>query len=136
MDGAVGERIVRTDISHFRPAHIHFLLSVPGYELLITHLFQEGAEYLDSDVVFGTRVELVVEFKLRELVPPPTAARARCHGYWRGMPSCCSRTERPVSPTRPAGATRVVTGPYKREGAPERRRVAWSKAHEQVRLQD
>jgi hydroxyquinol 1,2-dioxygenase len=66
MDGPVGELIGKTDISHFRPAHVHFLINVPGYEPLITHLFQEGAEYLDSDVVFGTKQELVVPFEPRE----------------------------------------------------------------------
>ena len=71
MDGPVGDLIGRTEISHFRPAHIHFLLNVPGYEPLITHLFQEGAEYLDSDVVFGTKAELVVGFERREPGPTP-----------------------------------------------------------------
>ena len=71
MDGPVGDLIGRTDISHFRPAHVHFLLNVPGYEPLITHLFQKGAEYLDSDVVFGTKAELVVEFEPREPGPTP-----------------------------------------------------------------
>jgi hydroxyquinol 1,2-dioxygenase len=71
MDGPVGELISRTDISHFRPAHVHFLLNVPGYEPLITHLFQEGAPYLDSDVVFGTKQELVVAFTEREAGPTP-----------------------------------------------------------------
>ena len=66
MDGPVGELIAQTEISHFRPAHVHFLLDVPGYEPLITHVFQEGAEYLDSDVVFGTKAELVVRFEQRE----------------------------------------------------------------------
>jgi hydroxyquinol 1,2-dioxygenase len=65
MDGPVGALVAQTAISHFRPAHIHFLLAVPGYEPLITHLFQEGAEYLDSDVVFGTKQELVVRFEER-----------------------------------------------------------------------
>jgi hydroxyquinol 1,2-dioxygenase len=65
MDGPVGDLIARTDISHFRPAHIHFLLAVPGFEPLIAHLFQEGAEYLDSDVVFGTKQELVTRFEER-----------------------------------------------------------------------
>ena len=65
MDGPVGDLVSRTAISHFRPAHIHFLINVPGYEPLITHLFQEGAEYLDSDVVFGTKQELVVRFEER-----------------------------------------------------------------------
>jgi hydroxyquinol 1,2-dioxygenase len=66
MDGPVGDVIGRTEISHFRPAHIHFLINVPGYEPLITHLFEEGAPYLDSDVVFGTKQELVVRFEPRE----------------------------------------------------------------------
>lgn len=76
MDGPVGELISRTAISHFRPAHIHFLLAVPGYAPLITHLFQEGAEYLDSDVVFGTKQELVVRFDEREPGPTPDGGRS------------------------------------------------------------
>ena len=62
MDGPVGALIAQTEISHFRPAHVHFLINVPGFRPLITHLFQAGAQYLDSDVVFGTKAELVVEF--------------------------------------------------------------------------
>ncbi len=76
MDGPVGDLIARTQISHFRPAHIHFLINVPGYEPLITHLFQEGAEYLDSDVVFGTKQELVVPFELREPGETPDGGRS------------------------------------------------------------
>lgn len=71
MDGPVGELITSTDISHFRPAHVHFLITEPGHEPLITHLFQEGGEYLDSDVVFGTKQELVVAFTEREPGPTP-----------------------------------------------------------------
>jgi hydroxyquinol 1,2-dioxygenase len=71
MDGPVGQLIGATEISHFRPAHVHFLIDVPGYEPLITHLFQEGSEYLDRDVVFGTKEELVVAFEPREAGPTP-----------------------------------------------------------------
>jgi hydroxyquinol 1,2-dioxygenase len=71
MDGPVGDLIRLTDISHFRPAHVHFLLNVPGFRPLITHLFQEGAEYLDSDVVFGTKEALVVAFDQRDPGPTP-----------------------------------------------------------------
>jgi hydroxyquinol 1,2-dioxygenase len=76
MDGPVGDLIGRTEISHFRPAHIHFLINVPGYEPLITHLFQEGAEYLDSDVVFGTKQELVVAFEPREPGATPDGGKS------------------------------------------------------------
>lgn len=71
MDGPVGELIAQTEISHFRPAHIHFRVDVPGYQPLVTHLFQAGAEYLDSDVVFGTKAELVVKFEERQSGPTP-----------------------------------------------------------------
>jgi hydroxyquinol 1,2-dioxygenase len=71
MDGPVGELISRTDISHFRPAHVHFLLNVPGFEPLITHLFEAGADYLDSDVVFGVKEQLVVQYEKREPGPTP-----------------------------------------------------------------
>jgi hydroxyquinol 1,2-dioxygenase len=71
MDGPVGALIGRTEISHFRPAHVHFLLDVPGYERLITHLFQQGAEYLENDVVFGAKEALVVAFEERDPGPAP-----------------------------------------------------------------
>lgn len=71
MDGPVGELIGATAISHFRPAHVHVLIDQPGFETLVTHLFREGAEYLDSDVVFGTKQELVVAFEPREAGPTP-----------------------------------------------------------------
>jgi len=71
MDGPVGDLVSRTDISHFRPAHVHFLVTAPGYQPLITHLFEEGAEYLDSDVVFGTKAELVVPLIPQDAGPTP-----------------------------------------------------------------
>ena len=80
MDGPVGDLIGRTAISHFRPAHVHFLLTAPGHQPLITHLFQEGAQYLDSDVVFGTKAELVVPFEPREAGPTPDGGTA--DGPW------------------------------------------------------
>ena len=76
MDGPVGDLMHRTDISHFRPAHVHFLVEAEGCERLITHLFQAGAEYLENDVVFGTKEALVVEF--RERPPGTTPAGDEC----------------------------------------------------------
>ncbi|WFG45721.1 dioxygenase [Pseudonocardia alni] len=81
MDGPVGDLVSRTDISPMRPAHIHFLLAVPGYEPLITHLFREGTEFLDSDVVFGVRHELVVDFTRREPGPTPDGGHSEVPWY-------------------------------------------------------
>lgn len=72
MDGTVGDLLRETDISHFRPAHIHFLITAPGYETLITHLFKKGAKYIDSDVVFGVKDKLIVEFEKRPAGKTPT----------------------------------------------------------------
>jgi hydroxyquinol 1,2-dioxygenase len=63
MDGTVGELMQRTKISHYRPAHIHFAVEAPGYHRIVTHLFQRGDRYLDTDVVYGVKAPLIVEFQ-------------------------------------------------------------------------
>ncbi len=72
MDGTVGDLLRQTNISHFRPAHIHFLIAAPGYETLVTHLFKKGAKYIDSDVVFGVKDKLIVEFEKHPAGKTPT----------------------------------------------------------------
>jgi hydroxyquinol 1,2-dioxygenase len=72
MDGTVGDLLRETDISHFRPAHIHFNITAPGYAPLITHLFKKGAQYIDSDVVFGVKEKLIAEFKRQPEGRTPT----------------------------------------------------------------
>jgi hydroxyquinol 1,2-dioxygenase len=63
MDGTVGELMQRTKISHYRPAHIHFVVEAPGYHRIVTHLFQRGDRYIDTDVVYGVKAPLIVDFK-------------------------------------------------------------------------
>jgi hydroxyquinol 1,2-dioxygenase len=74
MDGTVGDLIARTTISEYRPAHVHFRVDAQGCRPLVTHLFQEGAPYLDSDVVFGVKQQLVVRFERHEAGGTPTGA--------------------------------------------------------------
>ena len=71
MDGPVGELMRRTEISEYRPAHIHFMFDEPGYAKLITHLFQDSTDYLDSDVVFGVKDPLIVRFAEHAAGPSP-----------------------------------------------------------------
>jgi hypothetical protein len=63
-----------------RPAHIHFLVNAPGYEPLITHVFIGGDKYLDSDVVFGVKDELVAGVERRNEPAMPDGGRAE--GPW------------------------------------------------------
>jgi len=64
-DGPVGEMIMQTRRHPMRPAHIHFLVNAPGHEPLITHVFIEGDKYIDSDVVFGVKDELIAKVEKR-----------------------------------------------------------------------
>ena len=62
MDGPIGELMGKTKISHMRPAHVHFHIAAPGFKSLTTHLFQKGCQFIDTDVVFGVKEALIVEF--------------------------------------------------------------------------
>lgn len=62
MDGTAGELINHTNISHMRPAHIHFAITAAGYRSVVTHLFRRGDEYLKSDAVYGVKEPLIVDF--------------------------------------------------------------------------
>jgi hydroxyquinol 1,2-dioxygenase len=51
-----------TERHPWRPAHVHFMISAPGYETLVTHVFSAGDQYLDSDAVFGVKNSLIKDF--------------------------------------------------------------------------
>jgi hydroxyquinol 1,2-dioxygenase len=61
-DGPVGEMLTATARHPFRPAHVHFMISAPRHETLITHVFAADSPYLDGDAVFGVKDTLVREF--------------------------------------------------------------------------
>lgn len=62
-DGPVGAMLVAMGRHAMRPAHIHYIVTAPGYETLVTHIFPEGDPYLDSDAVFGVKESLIVPFE-------------------------------------------------------------------------
>lgn len=61
-DGPVGRMLEALGRHPWRPAHLHFMVSAPGYERLITHVFRDGDQYLDSDAVFGVRSSLIAQW--------------------------------------------------------------------------
>src|SRR3954464_6559891 len=63
MDGPVGDMVKKTGNRHMRPAHMHAIVSAPGYEQVITHVFVEGDPYLDGDAVFAVKDSLVGKYK-------------------------------------------------------------------------
>lgn len=62
-DGPVGAMLTATGRHSFRPAHIHMIVSAPGYQAVTTHIFVAGDRYLDSDAVFAVKSSLIVDFK-------------------------------------------------------------------------
>jgi hydroxyquinol 1,2-dioxygenase len=65
-DGPVGELLDAANRSPMRPAHVHFMITAPGYRTLTTHVFKEGDPYLDTDAVFGVKSSLITNFERRE----------------------------------------------------------------------
>jgi catechol 1,2-dioxygenase len=62
VDGPVGHMLEVTGRHPWRPAHVHFVVSAPGYETLVTHIFDSTSKYLDSDTVFAVKDSLITEF--------------------------------------------------------------------------
>lgn len=62
-DGPVGQMLGRLDRHPYRPAHTHFLVTAPGFQKLVTHIFVEGDPYLESDAVFGVKRSLIACFE-------------------------------------------------------------------------
>ena len=74
-DGPVGKMLGMLGRHPWRPAHLHFMIEAPGYETLITHIFQRGGKYLESDAVFGVRSSLIAEWMRHEPGTTPDGTR-------------------------------------------------------------
>jgi catechol 1,2-dioxygenase len=62
-DGPVGELLRAAKRPPNRPAHIHFIVSAPGYETLVTQIFVRGDTQIEEDVVFTANEKMVGDFK-------------------------------------------------------------------------
>lgn len=72
FDGTVGDMLVALDRNHNRPAHLHFIVSAPGYEKVTTHIFTPDCPWLKDDAVFGVKESLIADF--RDVDDPRRAA--------------------------------------------------------------
>jgi catechol 1,2-dioxygenase len=71
-DGPVGELLAATGRHPYRPAHLHFIVTAPGYQPVTTHVFVADSPYLNSDAVFGVKDSLI-----RDVPEVDDPARAR-----------------------------------------------------------
>lgn len=65
-DGPVGRLIGALGRHPYRPAHLHYIVTAPGFAPLVTHIFDPEDPYIDSDAVFGVKESLLAEFVLVE----------------------------------------------------------------------
>lgn len=61
-DGPVGELLRIAKRHPNRPAHIHFIVSAPHYETLITQVFVAGDSLINTDAVFTANENMVGNF--------------------------------------------------------------------------
>jgi catechol 1,2-dioxygenase len=54
----------------WRPAHVHMIVSAPGYEPVTTHIFDSTSAYLGSDAVFAVKPSLIRTFTGRSADDP------------------------------------------------------------------
>jgi len=65
-DGPVGHMLAATGRHPWRPAHIHMIVRADGYQTLVTHIFDQASDYLDSDAVFAVKPSLLRTFEERD----------------------------------------------------------------------
>ena len=62
MDGPVGDLMRTVGRQPYRPAHVHAIVSAPGYATLTTHFFVKDDRFIDADPVFAAKSSLIVDF--------------------------------------------------------------------------
>jgi hydroxyquinol 1,2-dioxygenase len=75
-DGPVGRMLEATGRHPWRPAHMHFMIEAPGYQRLVTHVFRDHDQYLESDAVFGVRSSLITHWDKHEAGATPDGGRS------------------------------------------------------------
>jgi len=62
VDGPAGEMLTGMGRHPYRPAHTHVIVTAPGYQKLVTHIFVGDDPYITSDAVFGVKQSLIAPF--------------------------------------------------------------------------
>ncbi|KAI1464774.1 aromatic compound dioxygenase [Daldinia caldariorum] len=65
-DGPGGRLLELLDRHPYRPAHMHFVVTAPGFRALTTQVFDRDDEHVRDDTVFAVKDELLVKFEPRE----------------------------------------------------------------------
>ena len=80
-DGPVGKMLAALGRHSWRPAHLHFMITAPGYERLVTHVFRDDSKYLESDAVFGVRSSLISKWERHAPGNAPDGTKSKLPFY-------------------------------------------------------
>jgi hydroxyquinol 1,2-dioxygenase len=73
MNGPVGA-LLRAQKRHpFRPAHLHFLIYVPGFKTITSQIYSPDDPLLETDSQFGVTRALLGQYVVHESEPAPDA---------------------------------------------------------------
>jgi hydroxyquinol 1,2-dioxygenase len=81
VDGPVGDLVRATGRHNFRPAHLHFLIFKPGFKTLISQIYSNDDEKLETDVQFGVTRALIGNYVRHNGSEPPPAADVKSEWY-------------------------------------------------------
>jgi hydroxyquinol 1,2-dioxygenase len=73
VDGPVGELLRAQGRHNMRPAHLHFLARREGFKTLISQVYVNDDQHLDSDVQFGVTRHLIGNYVRHGSGPAPAA---------------------------------------------------------------
>jgi catechol 1,2-dioxygenase len=82
VDGPVGDLLRAQGRHNMRPAHLHFLASKEGFKTLVSQVYVNDDQYLDTDVQFGVTRHLIGDYVRHEGEPAPAADVA---GPWYSL---------------------------------------------------
>jgi len=72
IDGPVGDLVRAGKRHHYRPAHLHFLIFKEGFKTLISQIYVNDDDRLETDVQFGVTKALIGDY-VRHDGPAPAA---------------------------------------------------------------
>ncbi len=61
-DGPVGRLLNTLGLKLERPAHLHFRVAAPGFQVLTTHVFDRQDPTIGRDALFGVKPQLLADF--------------------------------------------------------------------------
>jgi len=83
VDGPVGDLVRATGRHNFRPAHLHFLIFKEGFKTLISQIYSNDDDKLETDVQFGVTRALIGNYIRHTAAEPAPAGDVK--GEWYSL---------------------------------------------------